>query len=37
MAQLIDEHTYSLDNIDDALNLLAKGNINGKIIVEIDK
>lgn len=34
---LIDEHTYSLDNIDDALNLLAKGNINGKIIVEIDK
>lgn len=24
---LIDEHTYSLDNIDDALNLLAKGNI----------
>ena len=34
---LIDEHTFSLDNIDDALNLLAKGNINGKIIVEIDK
>lgn len=34
---LIDEHTFSLDNIDDALNLLAKGNINGKIIVEMDK
>lgn len=33
---LIDEHTFTLDNINDALNMLDKGNINGKIIVEID-
>lgn len=34
---LIDEHIFSLEQVNEALNLLKNGNINGKIIIDMDK
>lgn len=34
---LIDEHIFRLNEVDNALNMLKKGGINGKIIIEIDE
>lgn len=33
---LINEHIFRLNEVDNALNLLKKGGINGKIVIEID-